>query len=171
MARILVIYHSIKGPVAQVAEEIAAGAGEVPGSDVTVESVHDVTDEDMLAADGIAFGCMKFYGSLTPEITALFERLYPLRDQMRYTAGVSFSGSPNQYGGQEQAMLTLTYAMLMANIIVLGDGAPEMGYIGGFIASQPMSDKAQRANRAIGRRLAEVAECLRQGRQAMEKTK
>ena len=42
MARILVIYHSIKGPVAQVADEVAAGARDVSGTDVVVKSVHVV---------------------------------------------------------------------------------------------------------------------------------
>jgi multimeric flavodoxin WrbA len=165
MTRILVVYHSIKGPVEQVAREIAVGAETVSDTVVEVKSILDTTVTHVLEADGVAFGCMKFYGSLTPEMTSLFEKLYPLRDRLKYTVGTAFSGSPNQYGGQEQAIELLVYAMLNAcNMIVVGEDTREAGFIGGYVASQPMDDTARRVNRGLGRRLADVAERMRSGR-------
>ena len=164
MTRILVIYHSIKGPVAQVAQEIAIGAREVAGTEAVVKSVQEVTDDDVLSADGIAFGCMKFYGSLTPEMTSLFERLYPLHEKLKYKVGAAFSGSPSQYGGQEQVMELLIFSMInTCNMIAVGGEVRDMGFIGGYIASQPMDEVAKRVNRGVGRRLALVARRLQNG--------
>jgi NAD(P)H dehydrogenase (quinone) len=162
MTNILIIYHSIKGNVKMVADEIAIGAKSLNNTNVKIKSVQEVTPEDILSADGIAFGCLKFYGSLSPEMSMLFEKLYPLRERLKYKVGTAFSGSPSQYGGQEQVMETLVYAMLNPLfMIVVGEDIRESGFIGGYIASEVMDEKAQRANRALGKRLAIVASMIK----------
>ena len=60
-------------------------------------------------------------------------------------------------------METLIYAMLNVYcMIVISEDLRESGFIGGYIAAPELDETATRANRAVGRRLALVADRVRQ---------
>ena len=162
--RVLVVYHSIKGPVQAAAIAIADGARSVEGAQVEVKPIEETAVEDILKVDGVAFGSIKYYGSISPPLAELFRELYGRREELKYKVGVAFTGSPNNYGGQDHVMQVLIYSMLDAcGMIVAGNHSPIENFIGGFIASDPMDERSRSANLDLGRRLAEVAGRLRRG--------
>jgi NAD(P)H dehydrogenase (quinone) len=163
VVNILILYHSITGNVKLVADEIAAGAHEVPGTQVLLKDAERVTDEDLCQADGIAFGSPKYYGSFSPPLTTLFERIFGLREHFYYKVGTAFTGSPTQYGGQEHVIDDLVHAMMQTGrMIVVGDALAETGFVGGYTVGVP-DGKAKRLAQGLGKRLALVAGLLKKG--------
>ena len=159
-ATVIIIYHSYDGPVKRLAEGIAEGARKIPDVSVALKSVEEVSDEDLLGADGIAVGSPKCVGHcISPEIYELFGRLSRLRQQLGNKVGTAFSGSHSSFGGQEIVHQTIFHAMLACNMVVLGQMQPDRGFsdfIGGVIVEQ-LNEKTSVWAQELGGRLAEVA--------------
>ena len=159
-ANVLIVYHSYNGPVQRLAEGIAEGARQVAGVSVEMKSVENVTDDDLLAADGIAIGSPKCPGHcISPPIYALVEQLSRLREQLHDKVGTAFSGSHGSFGGQEIVHQTLFHAMLACNMVVVGHPQPDdrfSDFVGGVIVEE-LDAKTAGWARELGARLAEVA--------------
>ena len=170
MAEILIIYHTYgDGPVGRLAEGIRTGAAQVGGAEVTVKPVAEVTDADLIAADGIAIGSPKMPGhTVSPEIAALIERMCEIRDHLHYKVGTAFSGSHSSFGGQELVIQVILRSLVLYNMAVIGQGTPANGgsdFVGGVIVDELDENTADWAAR-LGRRLAEMSALVARGRSA-----
>ena len=163
-ANVLIVYHSYNGPVQRLSEGIAAGARQVAGVSVQVKSVETVTDDDLLAADGIAIGSPKNPGHcVSPPIYALIEQLTRLRAQLRNKVGTAFSGSHGSFGGQEIVNQILFRAMLSCNMLVVGLPQPDEqwnDFAGGVIVEE-LDERTGPWAHELGARLAEAARRIR----------
>ena len=161
---VLIVYHSYNGPVQRLAEGIAAGARQVAGVSVEVKSVETVTDDDLLAADGIAIGSPKNPGHcISPPIYALIEQLNRLRRHLHDKVGTAFSGSHGSFGGQEIVNQTLFRAILSSNMLVVGLPQPDEhwnDFAGGVIVEE-LDERTGPWAHGLGARLAEVARRIR----------
>ena len=54
--KVLVTYHSLSGHTERMAEAVASGAKELPGTQVIVKRVQEVTSEDLFSSDAIVVG-------------------------------------------------------------------------------------------------------------------
>ena len=166
MIRVLVTYQSVTGHVGRLAELVAEGARSVPDTEVVLKKAEEVTDDDLVSSDGIAFGSLKWYGSFGPEIADLFRRMYRMDHDFSQTVGAAFTGSTSQYGGQEHTIDNLIHGMLQAGkMIVVGDVLNEGGFVGGYTVGEP-DETAARTARGLGERLARVAAVVKAGREA-----
>jgi multimeric flavodoxin WrbA len=81
-AKILVIYDSRDGMTKKVAEVFGEGAGRVPKVTVELKTAESVTAEDVIAADGYAFGSPSHFGIMSGKILTALTDLYAIRDKM-----------------------------------------------------------------------------------------
>ena len=168
MIKVLVIFESITGDVRYGADKIAEGARSVDETDVRIVAADEVTDTELVEADAIAFGSLKFYGSIGPNLGDVFRRIYSLREHFPYKVGTAFSGSPNQYGGQEHVIEGLYHCMMQTGrMIVIGADPAGLGFVGGIVVGRE-NEVAKNAARKLGCRLAEVAHIIRRGRDTIE---
>jgi NAD(P)H-dependent FMN reductase len=130
---------------------------------VEVKSVETVTDDDLLAADGIAIGSPKNPGHcISPPIYALVEQLNRLRSQLHDKVGTAFSGSHGSFGGQEIVNQTLFRAILSSNMLAVGLPQPDEhwnDFAGGVIVEE-LDERTGDWAHSLGARLATAARRL-----------
>ncbi len=136
------------------------------------------TLEDLEAADGIIFGTPTRYGNMTAQLKALFDSTVSLWAQGALEgkpAGV-FTSTATTHGGQEPTLLTMMVPILHLGMIIVGVpySVPGMSHTearggtpygastvaGGRNELNPTREDLDIA-RALGRRVAEVAQKLR----------
>ena len=163
MIQVLIIYESMTGDVLHGAEMIAEGARSVQDTIVTVNAADEVTDGAMVEANAIAFGSLKYYGGVGPGMLEIFRRIYALREHFALKVGTAFSGSPNQYGGQEHVIDGLYHCMMQTGqMIVVGADPAGLGFVGGIVVGRE-NELADNAARKLGARCAELAHIIHCG--------
>jgi NAD(P)H dehydrogenase (quinone) len=197
--KISVIYYSMTGSVFKLAQVIADGAREV-GAQVRLRRVPDLlppeviesnehikqglaaqaevpvaTLEDLVWADGIAFGSPTRYGNITAQLKNFLDQTGPLwgEGKLAGKAAGFFTGAATMHGGHESTILTMsTFAYHHGMIIV------PTGYLVPAIHStttggspygpselgnkSELSEDERSVALFLGRRLAEVAGKLAQ---------
>ena len=167
--RILVAYSSRRGSTERLAHAVADGAGTVPDTDVALKRIEIVEATDLLAADGIVVGSPVYFGSMAAVVKAFFEDwqfrfdFYPSRP-LRDKVGAVFAAGGQGAGGRELAMLGMIAAMLHQWMLVISGESP----IGASAVTEakpiPIDEHELAEARALGRRVAEVARIVRQGK-------
>lgn len=112
-------------------------------------------------ADGIVLGSPTYFGSMSAQLKAFFDKTRLLRrDRALYNkvaAGVTVGGM--KYGGQEATMKALHDIMLVQGMIIVGDGFGEndCGHHG-VVGQRPAQedDFALARTELLGKRLVEV---------------
>lgn len=144
--RIKIIFHSIYGHVYRLAEAAAAGAREVPDTEVELLQVPEtlpqavlekmgavdakkafahvpVADPKKLAeADGLLFGSGTRYGSATAQMQAFFDATGSLwaSGALVGKAGGVFTSSATQHGGQETTLISMQTFLFHQGLVVVG---------------------------------------------------
>lgn len=117
----------------------------------------------MQEADGIVFGSPVYFGTVTAQLKAIFDKSRLLRRNKAFynkvAAGVTVGAS--RFGGQETTMKALHDIMLVQGMIIVGDGYGEddCGHHG-VSAAKPAQEDANARKRAgiLAKRLVEVCE-------------
>lgn len=117
--------------------------------------------EHLKKADGIVFGSPVYFGTVSGQLKALFDKSRKLRGEKglynTVAAGVSVGAS--KYGGQETTMRALHDIMLVQGMIIVGDGYIEddCGHHG-VCAQKPGAEDGFALRRAdiLAKRLVEV---------------
>jgi multimeric flavodoxin WrbA len=76
MSRILIIYTSQTGHTEKMAQAVADGARAIEGAEVILKKACDATLDDLLAADGVAFGTPENFGYMSGILKDFFDRTY-----------------------------------------------------------------------------------------------
>jgi NAD(P)H dehydrogenase (quinone) len=158
MAKILVIYHSMTGNTAKMAEAVAQGARSA-GADVAVKKAIDTTPDDLLRADGIIIGSPTYYGLMAAEIKQLFDRSSDVRGRLEDKVGAAFTSSASIEGGNQTALLSILQAMLIHAMIVVGDPMESGGHYGVIAIGEP-SKEVLTSCQILGNRVASIAKRL-----------
>ncbi|MDD1759599.1 MAG: NAD(P)H-dependent oxidoreductase [Methanothrix sp.] len=158
MAKILVIYHSMTGNTAKMAEAVAQGARSA-GADVAVKKAIDTTLDDLLRADGIIIGSPTYYGLMAAEIKQLFDRSSDVRGRLEDKVGAAFTSSASIEGGNQTALLSILQAMLIHAMIVVGDPMESGGHYGVIAIGEP-SKEVLTSCQILGNRVASIAKRL-----------
>lgn len=121
--------------------------------------------ELMRKADGLVFGSPSYFGTLTGQIKAFFDKTRKLRGEKAFynkvAAGVTVGAS--KYGGQETTMKALHDIMMVHGMVIIGDGYIEddCGHHGVCAHKPPESDEfAQKRALIMAKRLFEVCEII-----------
>ena len=106
MARLLIIWHSRTGGSRQMAE--AAFAGAKPETEAHLMRAHEVTPEDLLAADGYLFCAPENLAALSGKMKEFFDRCYyPVLGQIegRPYAQMICAGSDGENAARQLARI------------------------------------------------------------------
>ncbi len=142
MAKILVLYHSIHGHIEQMAEAIAEGAREHPGSTADIRRVPETLSAEVLqkmgakldqpaavahvdelpAYDAIVFGTPTRYGGMTGQMRSFLDQTGGLwvKGALVGKVGSVFTSSGTQHGGQESTILGFHTSLLHHGMIIVG---------------------------------------------------
>lgn len=130
--QLLIVYYSRHGAVAALAEKIAIGAQQVgaevnirtvPALDGSVFGLHpQLTEQDLLEADGFAFGSPVRFGNMAAPLKAFWDstsNLWIKGALMDKPAGV-FTSSGSMHGGNEANLLSMMLPLLHHGMLILG---------------------------------------------------
>ena len=150
MTKVLVLYHSSYGHIETMAGEIAAGARQVPGVEVTIKQVPETMPEearraahmkvdqsapvarpeDLADYDAIVIGTPTRFGGMSGQMRTFLDQTGGLwaKGALMGKVGSAFVSSATQHGGQEATVLSLHTTLLHHGMVIVGAsyGAPEM---------------------------------------------
>lgn len=144
--KVLIVYHSLYGHIHQMAQAIAQGAAEVPGSEVLLRRVPETLGPDILAAmsateaqkslqlipvctteelaqaDAIIFGTPTRFGNMSAQMRAFLDATGGLwaKGALIGKVGSVFVSSATQHGGQESTILSFHTSLLHHGMVIVG---------------------------------------------------
>ncbi len=144
--KIQVIFYSMYGHVYKMAEAIAAGAREVPGSAVSLYQVSELMSDEVLEksgakaaraafshiptikveqladADAIIFGTGTRFGNMTAQMRNFLDQTGGLwmKGALVGKVGSVFTSTASQHGGQETTITSFHSTLLHHGMIVAG---------------------------------------------------
>jgi NAD(P)H dehydrogenase (quinone) len=164
--KVLVTYHSLSGNTERMAEAVVAGARTVPGAEVLLKRVGQVTAEDLFSSDAVIVGSPVYWSNMAGEVKTFFDNwqfkfgVFP-EFRMKNKVGAAFATGGQVSSGKEVTMLTILAAMLGNQMIVVSGG----GAIGASATTEgdsPGIDNKELADaKALGQRVADIAKLIR----------
>jgi len=144
--KILVVYYSLYGHVARMAEAVAEGAREVAGADVVVRRVPETlppeviekmgateaqkrlsqvpvcTVDELATADAIIFGAPTRFGNMCAQMRQFLDATGQLwvKGALVGKVGSVFTSSATQHGGQESTILSFHVTLLHHGMVLVG---------------------------------------------------
>lgn len=158
--QVLVMYYSASGNTKKLAEAIAKGVQEAGGVRCLVKAAGDVTNDDLVASDGIIAGSPVYYGAMAARLKAVFDDSVSVRNKMENKVGAAFATSGDASGGKETTLLSIIQAMLISGMIIAGDPLNATGHYGTSCVGAP-DEKASMNGRKLGKRVAELVKKLK----------
>ena len=142
---VLVVFYSMTGNVAKLAQAVAEGASSVQGIEVRIRQVEELIPEDKFNefmkkvkeelrdipvavmedlewADGIAFGTPTRYGNMSAQMKQFIDRTGNLwqKGALENKVACIFTSTSTQHGGQESTILTSMVPLFHLGMIVIG---------------------------------------------------
>lgn len=165
--KVLVAYHSRTGNTERMAEAVAEGAKGLPGTDVVMKRVEEVTADDLFSSDALVVGSPVYWSNMSGDVKTFFDNwqfkfgVFP-EFKMKNKIGAAFATGGQVSSGKEVAMLTILAAMLGNQMIVVSGGGA-FGASATTEGDSPGIDNKELADaRSLGRRVAEVAALFKQ---------
>ncbi len=146
MVLITVLYDSRTGNTRKVAEAIAQGVKNVPGTLVEVKSVLETSIEDVVEADGFALGSPSHFGIMSGRVLTFLTELYSSRERI---AGKPVAVFTTGAGGQVNVLENINR--------VIGNFNPRFIMPGLAVGGKPNESDLQQAIE-LGEKIAR--ECL-----------
>ncbi|MCL6584710.1 MAG: flavodoxin family protein [bacterium] len=154
MKTILIVYHSRSGHTQALAQAIAQGA-EGQDTQVKVKKVEETSNDDLLQADAIIIGSPVYFGSMAAPVKELIDRSVTIRGSLKNKIGAAFVTSGHDSGGKETTIMSIIQAMLIHEMIVVGDPISAGGHYGAAAVGEP-DHRAINQGKALGARVAEL---------------
>lgn len=145
MIEVLVIYYSRTGRTEILAKAVAEGAESVEGSRVKIVRVENVTLENFISCDAVAFGSPNYFGYMSGLMKDFFDRAWSIRDKVAGKPAAAFTSGG---GPSNSALLSLERIIEAFRMIKACDGV---------ISSGTPTEKDLEACRKLGENLAKAA--------------
>lgn len=144
--KFMIVYYSMFGHVHRMAEAVAEGARQVPGTDVILRRVPETlprevlektgaadlqktfahiplcTPQDLAAADAVIFGTPTRFGNMCGQMRQFFDATGGIwkSGALVGKVGSVFTSSATQHGGQESTLLSVHTTLLHHGMIIAG---------------------------------------------------
>jgi NAD(P)H dehydrogenase (quinone) len=162
-AVVLIAFYSLTGFTEKMAHSVEEGARSVPSIIVILKRVENVTQEDLVRADGIILGSPSYYANVAAPMKEFIDKWYfeyklPFFDKI----GGAFSTGGSRTGGQELVVISLLTAMMNNGMIVAGPLYEAWGTFGATAMTETAPhtgvDEYEMADaRLLGERIARLA--------------
>lgn len=204
--KILILFYSFTGKTAELAREIAIGAKDVPEVEVSVKMVPELIPEnvfekkpelrearqkllaefpiatldDLMSADGVAFGTPVHFGSFASQLKQFLDQLSPiwLKGDMVNKPAAIFCSAGTIHSGEEATLLSMMIPLLNLGMLPIGIPYPIQGvendfdagspygaiYVSGHHGEKPLSEADKKTARVLGKRLAMTTRMLAYGK-------
>ncbi|MGQ0667584.1 MAG: flavodoxin family protein [Nitrospiraceae bacterium] len=166
--KVLVTYHSLSGNTERMAEAVADGARSVSGTEVVLKRVGQVAADDLFSSDAVIVGSPVYWSNMSGEVKTFFDNwqfkfgVFP-EFKMKDKVGAAFATGGQISGGKEITMLTVLAAMLGNQMIVVSGGGA-FGASATTEGDSPGIDNKELTDaRALGRRVADIAQLIKRG--------
>lgn len=173
---VLIAYHSLSGHTEKMADAVAHGARVVPGTQVIVKRVGQVTAEELFAADAIVLGSPVYWSNMAAEVKTFIDDwqfkfgVFP-EFKLKNKVGAAFVTGGQISSGKELTMLSMLAAML-GNYMVVVSGGGAFGASATTEGISPGIDEQELASaRELGGRVAEVAAAIKSGFELRPRTR
>ena len=142
MTKLLVLYYSSYGHVEIMARSVAEGARAVPGTEVALKRVPELTPDAVARAagfkleqeapladplelgdyDAIVFGTPTRFGNMAAQMRNFLDQTGPLwaRGALVGKVGGVFTSTASQHGGQEMTITSFHTTLLHHGMIIVG---------------------------------------------------
>lgn len=146
MSKILIVYYSMYTHIHQMAQAVAEGARQVPGTEVTLRRVPETLPEEVLVAmgavdaqnsmadiptaavdeladaDAIIFGTPTRFGNMCGQMRQFLDATGQLwsKGALVGKVGSVFTSSATQHGGQESTLLSFHTTLLHQGMVIVG---------------------------------------------------
>jgi NAD(P)H dehydrogenase (quinone) len=157
MIRILVIYYSVTGNTAALANAVAEGVKTVDDVECILKTVDEATNEDWVNADGIIVGSPTYFGQMAAEVKQMFDMTEQVYGQLEGKVGAAFTTSGGAGCGHEMTNISIITAMLVAGMVV--QGTTQGPHFGPFAVGMPQPHQVQQAH-DMGVRIAQLTKKL-----------
>ena len=162
MKNIVIIYYSQSGNTEALARGVALGV-ESEDIQATLKKVEETTNDDLIKADAIIVGSPVYFGSMAAPIKKMFDQSVAIRRQLKDKIGAAFVTAGHHSGGKETTILSIIQAMLIHEMIVVGDPISVGGHYGAATTGAPDAE-AIRQGEALGNRVAGLVNQLSSGK-------
>jgi NAD(P)H dehydrogenase (quinone) len=169
MGKVLVLFHSAGGNTARMADLVAAGAGEIPDTEVRLRDIDAATPDDVYWCDGLAVGSPTNMGVLSWKMKRFWdETMMTHWGKVDGKLACAFSSSGGWGGGAELACQSLLTVLMNFGFLAFGvtdyAGKVTTCHYGAVAAREPREVEVADACRLLGRRLAEWVAVVADGR-------
>ena len=167
MTKILVLYYSRHGHVAEMARLISKGASQLPKCEVTLRTVPELgqapdsipeqghlfcTKQDLRDCDGLALGSPTRFGNMAAPLKAFIDSTSDvwISGSMIDKPACVFTSTSSMHGGQESTLLSMMLPLLHHGMMIMGLPYSESGLMdtesggtpyGASLVSGPNNDK------------------------------
>ncbi|MGB8170208.1 MAG: flavodoxin family protein [Chthoniobacteraceae bacterium] len=160
MNKILVLFDSKSGNVAQMAALVGEGAQSVPDTEVRLRHIDEASADDVIWCDGLAVGSPTNMGLLSWKMKRFWdETMEPKWMEIDGKIACAFSSAGGWGGGMELACQSLLTVLINFGFLVFGvtdyAGRKTTLHYGAVSAKAPREPDLQESCRILGRRLAE----------------
>jgi NAD(P)H dehydrogenase (quinone) len=164
--RILIAYHSESGNTEKLAQSIREGAASLPHMAVTLRKAADLTDDDILHADGIVLGSPIQWSTLSADAKRSLDKIGAVLGKASKSLGdgrtaAAFCTGGGIAMGKDLTRISILSAFLTMRFTVIGGVDPyDFGTLGPSATTGPddpgISDKERAEARQFGIRFARL---------------
>jgi NAD(P)H dehydrogenase (quinone) len=168
--RVLIAFHSETGNTEKLARAVHAGAASVGGVAAVLRKAADVSDDEILSADGLIVGTPVQWANLTGETKRLLDRVGAVLWRAKKTGdgrtGGAFCTGGGVAMGKDTARWSILSALLTMRFVVVGGvDAAGFGTLGAEATTGPddpgISAKEEKEARQFGERFARTTKQMR----------
>lgn len=165
--RVLILYDAFGPLITELAKSIAEGVTATPDAEAVVRHVTEAQRQDLLDCDALVLGSPNWSG-ITGRLKNWLDDQGDLWEKGALTGkvGAAFTTGRGRHTGVEFTLLALIHWMMACGMLIVGlpwtNAMHTAGaYYGATVAGGPASEDDRAQARALGKRVAEVANRLK----------
>ena len=158
---VLIVYYSLSGNTEKMARAVAEGVRQIPHATAVLKKAGEVSLDDLKNADGMALGSPTYWANMAAPMKSFIDDWWlKYKTTLIDKVGGSFAAGGGDNGGRENVLYSLNLAMMSAGMIVVGPLEEGFGRAG-VSALEPVGENALKQCRALGQRIATVAQAVK----------
>ena len=159
--KVLITYYSETNNTKALAEAVARGVKSIKEVDLTLKTIEETTEQDLINADAIIVGSPVYNANPAPEVLSFIKK-WPFRNQvLKNKIGAVFVTGGGISSGEELVQTSLLHSMMIFGMLVIGGNDWQSAFGASAITNEsPFKETIQEQfllkGEALGKRVAET---------------